>query len=214
MRWARIEDQNDAAGVEMPFTSLREMSGATDRDRERRQSAQHQAFRRVLHDVARDDFVQAPSAAQVYMRWARKADKRGGSAHMPSSMRQGGVEATKGADRPTAAAARAASAGVTLYRGLVGSPSSRAWSTTPIGWASVPRGHPGGQNRRLCRRWYRLCAYAFRNIPGLSEFRPFENFLGHAAVVRDRWHLPLPFLTIGSCSGEPCHIAPMVGAGT
>jgi hypothetical protein len=45
MRWARIEDQNDAAGVEMPFTSLREMSGATDRDRERRQSAQHQAFR-------------------------------------------------------------------------------------------------------------------------------------------------------------------------
>ena len=146
MRWARIEDQNDAAGVEMPFTSLREMSGATDRDRERRQSAQHQAFRRVLHDVARDDFVQAPSAAQVYMRWARKADKRGGSAHMPSSMRQGGVEATKGADRPTAAAARAASAGVTLYRGLVGSPSSRAWSTTPIGWASVlgvpaPRGH-------------------------------------------------------------------------
>ena len=55
---------------------------------------------------------------------------------MPSSMRQGGVEATKGADRPTAAAARAASAGVTLYRGLVGSPSSRAWSTTPIGWAS------------------------------------------------------------------------------
>ena len=49
MRWARIEDQNDAAGVEMPFTSLREMSGATDRDRERRQSAQHQAFRRVLH---------------------------------------------------------------------------------------------------------------------------------------------------------------------
>jgi hypothetical protein len=32
--WARIGDQNDAAGVDMPFTSLREMSGATDRDRE------------------------------------------------------------------------------------------------------------------------------------------------------------------------------------
>ena len=217
MRWARIEDQNDAAGVEMPFTSLREMSGATDRDRERRQSAEHQAFRRVLHDVARDDFVQAPSAAQVYMRWARKADKRGGSAHMPSSMRQGGVEATKGADRPTAAAAPGGQRRCDAVPGPRRQPLVEGLEhhadRLGLGARSACAARPP-QNRRLCRRWYRLCACALRNIPGLSEFRPFENFPGHAAVVRDRWHLPLPFLTIGSCSGEPCHIAPMVGAGT
>jgi hypothetical protein len=43
----------------VPYRSLREMTGATDRDREDRQSKQQQDFRRVLRDVARDDFSPA-----------------------------------------------------------------------------------------------------------------------------------------------------------
>ena len=38
------------------------MSGATERDRERRQSSQQRAFRRVLRDVAADTFVQERQA--------------------------------------------------------------------------------------------------------------------------------------------------------
>lgn len=39
-------------------SSLREMRGDTERVREQRQSKQQQQFRKVLHDVARDAFVQ------------------------------------------------------------------------------------------------------------------------------------------------------------
>lgn len=56
MRWAR-QYQNEPAGFE-PTVSLREFKGDTSRDREQRQSKQQQQFRRVLRDVARDDFVQ------------------------------------------------------------------------------------------------------------------------------------------------------------
>ena len=38
------------------------MTGHTERDREDRQSKQQQDFRRVLRDVARDDFVQERQA--------------------------------------------------------------------------------------------------------------------------------------------------------
>jgi Protein of unknown function (DUF3102) len=55
MRWARIH--NDPPGNKVP-ASMRELRGTTDRDREERQSKQQQQFRRVLRDVARDDFVQ------------------------------------------------------------------------------------------------------------------------------------------------------------
>lgn len=51
MRWART--YNDTSGAPRP-KSLREMRG----DGERMQSKQQQDFRRVLRDVARDDFVQ------------------------------------------------------------------------------------------------------------------------------------------------------------
>jgi hypothetical protein len=57
MRWAR-ERQNSAAGSKPTYTSLREFRGATERDREHSQSKQQQQFRRVLREVARDDFVQ------------------------------------------------------------------------------------------------------------------------------------------------------------
>jgi Protein of unknown function (DUF3102) len=51
MRWAR--EQKRTAGAELPYRSLREMRGDTERERDHRQSTQHQAFRRVLHEVSR-----------------------------------------------------------------------------------------------------------------------------------------------------------------
>lgn len=56
MQWARI--QNTPGGREVSHDSMRQMRGDTARDREDRASKQQQAFRRVLRDVARDDFVQ------------------------------------------------------------------------------------------------------------------------------------------------------------
>jgi hypothetical protein len=41
---------------------MREMRGDTERLREERRSSQYQAFRRVLRDVARDEFVQERQA--------------------------------------------------------------------------------------------------------------------------------------------------------
>jgi hypothetical protein len=40
------------------YSSIRDMTGQSEREREQRQSKQQQQFRRVLRDVARDDFVQ------------------------------------------------------------------------------------------------------------------------------------------------------------
>lgn len=57
MRWAREHDQFDRGSIEPPYRSLNQMRGGTERDRENRQSRQHQDFQRVLRDVARDDFV-------------------------------------------------------------------------------------------------------------------------------------------------------------
>ncbi|HEY2229863.1 MAG TPA: hypothetical protein VGI22_19400 [Xanthobacteraceae bacterium] len=58
MQWARGHDKSGRGPAELPYTSLHEMSGGTERRREDRQSRQQQDFRRVLRDVARDDFVQ------------------------------------------------------------------------------------------------------------------------------------------------------------
>jgi hypothetical protein len=60
MQWAR--EQNAQGVREVPYTSMRQMTGNTQREREQRQSTQRQAFHRVLHDVARDDFVQERQA--------------------------------------------------------------------------------------------------------------------------------------------------------
>lgn len=54
MRWAR--EQNEPGGLEV-HTSLREMRGATDREREERQSKQQKDFRKLLRDLARDQFM-------------------------------------------------------------------------------------------------------------------------------------------------------------
>lgn|SRR5262245_16534941 len=62
MRWAREHDENRGAAAKVTYASLRAMSGHTERARENRQSTQQQAFRRVLRDVARDDFVQERQA--------------------------------------------------------------------------------------------------------------------------------------------------------
>jgi hypothetical protein len=56
MQWARMHSQNERATLDIP--SLSAMRGDTERNREHRQSPQQQAYRRVLRDVARDDFVQ------------------------------------------------------------------------------------------------------------------------------------------------------------
>jgi Protein of unknown function (DUF3102) len=60
MRWAR-EEQIRGGAAHMP-NSIREFSGHTEREREQRQSKTEQDFRRVLRDVARDDFVQERQA--------------------------------------------------------------------------------------------------------------------------------------------------------
>jgi hypothetical protein len=57
MRWAR--QHLDGRPVQ---ASMHAMTGGTERRREGRQSTQQQAFRRVLRDVARDDFVQERQA--------------------------------------------------------------------------------------------------------------------------------------------------------
>jgi hypothetical protein len=53
MQWAR---EMRTGGSD--WTSMRQMRGATERDREQRTSNQQQKFRRELREVARDDFVQ------------------------------------------------------------------------------------------------------------------------------------------------------------
>jgi len=58
MRMARNARDFGSGASEVSYTSIRQMTGRTDRDREYRQSSQQQAFRKVLRDVARDTFVQ------------------------------------------------------------------------------------------------------------------------------------------------------------
>jgi hypothetical protein len=61
LQWARVHDRNRHGVSEMPV-SMRDMTGDRDRARERHQSTQQQAFRRVLHEVSRGDFVQERQA--------------------------------------------------------------------------------------------------------------------------------------------------------
>src|SRR5262245_43649064 len=69
MRWAR-EAQKRGGPAHMP--SMFEFTGGTDRRRDDRQSTQQQAFRRVLRDVARDDFVQERQARDDEVRLHRE----------------------------------------------------------------------------------------------------------------------------------------------
>jgi hypothetical protein len=59
MQWAR-HSQKRVGDAQAGFGSLSQMTGHTERRREFQQSKQAQDFRRVLRDVARDDFVQGP----------------------------------------------------------------------------------------------------------------------------------------------------------
>jgi hypothetical protein len=72
MRWARAYDDIRPGGTEPPYTSIRQMRGDTERAREQRQSKQQQNFRRVLRDVARDDFVQERQARDDEIRLHRE----------------------------------------------------------------------------------------------------------------------------------------------
>jgi hypothetical protein len=58
MQWARIHDDFGGGDAKAPYKSIREMTGHNERARDRYQSPQQQQFRRVLRDVAREDFVQ------------------------------------------------------------------------------------------------------------------------------------------------------------
>ena len=68
MKWARQAEESSHGVRQSPYQSLRAMEGATERDRENRQSKQQQDFRRVLRDVARDDFVQERQARKDELR--------------------------------------------------------------------------------------------------------------------------------------------------
>lgn len=64
MMWARKHNESNFASTasEVPYKSLREMTGNTERRREENQSAQQQAFKRVLRDLDREEFVQQRQA--------------------------------------------------------------------------------------------------------------------------------------------------------
>jgi hypothetical protein len=70
MRWAR--EHLDGGAGEVRYPSMRQMTGHTDRDRENRQSKQQQDFRRIMRDVARDDFVQERQARDDEVRLHRE----------------------------------------------------------------------------------------------------------------------------------------------
>lgn len=72
MQWARKHEQLRAGGAQVPYLSLREARGSTERDREHRQSKTQQDFRRVLREVARDDFVQERQARDDEIRLHRE----------------------------------------------------------------------------------------------------------------------------------------------
>lgn len=63
MRWARLHLQNESGAHNLP-SSMRQMRGDSERQREDRRSAQNQRFKRVLRDVMkdRDTFVQERQA--------------------------------------------------------------------------------------------------------------------------------------------------------
>lgn len=75
MRWARQTKEQIGRGTpEVPFRSLGEMRGDTERRREQSQSPQQQAFRRVLRDITRDrdNFVQERQKLEDQIKWNRK----------------------------------------------------------------------------------------------------------------------------------------------
>jgi len=62
MRWAREQDEIRHGVADVGHRSLRQLDGNTEREREQRKSPQQEAFKRVLRDMARDDFVQERQA--------------------------------------------------------------------------------------------------------------------------------------------------------
>jgi hypothetical protein len=73
MQWAREQDQIGSGSANLKtFNSLSDMRGDTERRREAYQSKQQQAFRKVLREVARDDFVQERQARDEEVRLHRE----------------------------------------------------------------------------------------------------------------------------------------------
>jgi len=72
MRWARTHTQIEGAAREMPYASMRELSGHTERQREQRNAKQEKEFRKTLRDIAREDFVQDRQAQEEEIRLHRE----------------------------------------------------------------------------------------------------------------------------------------------
>ncbi len=58
MQWARAHADLRTGDAQLAHTSLKEMRGDTERAREQSQSKQQQAFKRVLRDLPREEFIQ------------------------------------------------------------------------------------------------------------------------------------------------------------
>jgi len=59
MAWARARsDEMRTGGSQTSYSSMRDMRGATERERNERNSKQQQQFRRTMREIARDDFAQ------------------------------------------------------------------------------------------------------------------------------------------------------------
>lgn len=73
MQWARsYQDNLSADSRQTVYRSLNDMRGSTERARENRQSKQQQDFRRVLREVARDEFVQERQARDAEVKLHRE----------------------------------------------------------------------------------------------------------------------------------------------
>src|SRR5215472_1628406 len=72
MSWARHHEQIGRGASDLVYSSMRQMRGDTDRTREERRSKQQQDFRRVLRDVARDDFMQERQVREEEIRLHRE----------------------------------------------------------------------------------------------------------------------------------------------
>lgn len=64
MRWARERNDLDGGAVQVPYRSMRDMTGHTERRREDYQDKRQKDFREALRDVPRDNFIQERQARE------------------------------------------------------------------------------------------------------------------------------------------------------
>jgi hypothetical protein len=73
MRLARESTEQFGSDASKPsYSSLREMTGQTERERDKRQAKQEQAFRATLRDIFPEDFAQKPQTRDDEVRLHRE----------------------------------------------------------------------------------------------------------------------------------------------